>query len=525
MSARVQPPHISSLADPDAEPLEICLGREPLSIESLVAIARGRAQVALDEDPALRSRIVASRAAVVARLEAGEPFYGVNTGVGASVRNRIPGELQDALPLNLVRFHGAGTGAPLSDEQSAAMVASRLASISRGYSGVRLLLLERLCETLNLRVLPIVPSEGSVGASGDLTPLSYLAATLVGEREVTLRGHPMSASAALAELSMAPIELEPKESLALMNGTSMMVGLGCLAHMSAQRLARLSAAITAVVSDVVHGNAGHFDARIAALRPHPGQVQSAAWIREDLTRDEVQEPQRVQDRYSIRCAPQIIGVLLDALSFSRDWIETELNGVNDNPIVDPDTGDALHGGNFYGGHICFAMDGLKVALANIADLLDRQLVLLCCPETSGGLPENLVARADDERVVHHGFKAMQITASALAAEALKISAPASVFSRSTESHNQDKVSMGSIAARECLRIVELVEQVSAISVLAVCQAVDLRGDEPRASRSAALHAALRKTIPMLAEDRRQDLDIQEVLERIRRDELPIGSLE
>ena len=522
MSARVQPPQ--SLSMVEGEPVRVAVGQQPLSIESLVAIAHGRAQVSLDPDPALRARIEASHAAVAQRLRDGDTLYGVNTGVGASVGNRIPVELQEALTLNLLRFHGAGTGAPLSDEESAAMVAARLASLSRGYSGVRRELLERLCEILNQRILPVVPCEGSVGASGDLTPLSYLAATLVGEREVTLRGQPMSATEALTDLSLSPLVLEPKESLALMNGTSMMVGLGCLAHVSAQRLARLAAAITAVASDVLHGNPDHFDARIAELRPHPGQLQAAAWIREDLDRSVAQPAARVQDRYSIRCAPQVIGVLLDALRFSRELIETELNGVNDNPIVDPATGEALHGGNFYGGHICFAMDGLKTALANVADLIDRQLVLLCSPETSAGLPENLVAQPGDERVVHHGFKAMQITASALAAEALKTSIPASIFSRSTESHNQDKVSLGSIASRECLRIVQLVEQVAAIGVLAVCQAVDLRGSEPRARRSAELHAALRKTVPMLGEDRRQDLDIQSLLERIRRDELPIGQL-
>jgi histidine ammonia-lyase len=292
----------------------------------------------------------------------------------------------------------------------------------------------------------------------------------------------------------------------------------------ANRLARSAAAITAIASDTLHGNPEHFDARIAALRPHPGQIVATSWIRGDLQRSGPQKPARVQDRYSIRCAPQVIGVLVDALRFSRELIETELNGVNDNPVIDPETGDALHGGNFYGGHVCFAMDSLKVVVANVADLLDRQLVLLCCPETSDGLPENLVAHPGDERVVHHGFKAMQITASALAAEALKLSGPASVFSRSTESHNQDKVSMGSIAARECVRIIELTEQIAAIGILAVCQAVDLRVGEPRAARSVELHAALRKSVPMLSEDRRQDLDIERVLELLRANELPIGNV-
>ena len=499
------------------------VGKSPLTIEAIVAIAEGRARVELEQDGDLRERIAASQAAVDRLLRAGETVYGVNTGVGASVSNSIPDALHDALPLNLLRFHGVGTGAPLPVEQSAATVAARLASLARGHSGVRVELLERLCALLNARLLPRVPCEGSVGASGDLTPLSYLAALLVGEREATLHGEELDSAEGLRRAGIEALELEPKESLALMNGTSMMAGLACLAHARAARLARAASAITAVASDTMRGNPGHFDERIALLRPHPGQITATRWIREDLARETPQQPARVQDRYSLRCAPQIVGVLVDALDFTRDWIETELNGVNDNPIVDPASGEALHGGNFYGGHVCFAMDSLKAAVANLADLLDRQLLLLCVPETSGGLPENLVARSGEERVVHHGFKAMQITASALTAEALKLTAPASAFSRSTESHNQDKVSMGSIAARECLRIIELTEQVVAISVLAVVQAVDLRDGEATARRSVALHDAVRKHIPMVSQDRRQDHDIQQVLAWLRSDALPLGS--
>jgi histidine ammonia-lyase len=231
----------------------------------------------------------------------------------------------------------------------------------------------------------------------------------------------------------------------------------------------------------------------------------------------------LQDRYSIRCAPHVIGVLLDAAEIARDVLEVELNGANDNPLVDPDTGDVLHGGNFYGGHVCFALDGLKAAVASTADLLDRQLALLCVPETSGGLPENLVATGGRPRVVDSGFKAMQIAASALTAEAQKLAFPASAFSRSTESHNQDKVSMGTIAARDALRALELAETVAAILLLAGCQALDLRGGAGRA-RSRALLAAVRKEIPMLRADRRQDQDIARVLAALRSGSLPLGPL-
>jgi len=244
-----------------------------------------------------------------------------------------------------------------------------------------------------------------------------------------------------------------------------MTGIACLAYRRAHRLARLASALSAVASDVLRGNPSHFDERIFALKPHPGQMACARWIREDLEYRGASSPgpsspvgasspakPRIQDRYSIRCAPHVIGVLLDALAAFRPLIETEVNSVNDNPIVDAERDEILHGGNFYGGHVAFAMDGLKTAVANVADLLDRQMAQLCNPMTSNGLPADLVARTGAERVAHHGFKAMQISASALTAEALKLTMPASVFSRSTESHNQDKVSMGSIAARDCQRV-------------------------------------------------------------------------
>jgi histidine ammonia-lyase len=506
----------------------LLVGERPLRVEDIVALARGRARVALDPAPSVRSRIRASRRALEEGLRAGTAIYGVRTGVGASVGNEIPDDQLGAMPLHLLRFHGCGTGRLLEPEEAAAVVATRLASLSRGYSGVREVLLERLCDLLNTRVLPAIPSEGSVGASGDLTPLSYLAALVVGEREATLRGAPMSAADALADAGLEPLSLAPKESLALMNGTSVMTGLGCLAFERARELARLACAATAVASDVMHGNPGHFDARIAELRPHPGQITAARWIRADLEREPDTPPAtlaRIQDRYSLRCAPQIIGVLLDALRFSRNVLETETNGVNDNPVLDPESGDVLHGGNFYGGHVCFALDGLKTAVANIADLLDRQLALLCVPDTNGGLPENLVARDHDDRITHHGFKAMQITASALTAEALKGTAPASAFSRSTESHNQDKVSMGTIAARECLRILELTETVAVVHVLALCQAVDLRGGDARARRSLELRDSVRKQVTMNVADRRQDLDIEAVLELHRSGQLAYGHLD
>jgi len=352
---------------------------------------------------------------------------------------------------------------------------------------------------------------------------SYVAAALAGEREVSVGGVAMAASEALLKIGVEPLELNARETLALMNGTSAMTGLACLAFARAEALAPLASTLSAMVSDAIHGNPEHFSQTIFELKPHSGSVQSAAWIRDHLAPIASRRPARLQDRYSIRCAPHVIGVLLDELASTRETLETEINGVDDNPLIDLENRTVLHGGNFYGGHVCAAMDSLKSAVASVADLMDRQLALLCSPETSDGLPENLVSVRGPERFSHHGFKAMQISASALAAEALKLTMPAAAFSRSTESHNQDKVSMGTIAARDCLRILELSESIGAILLLSASQAINLRGADSCSPQSRAVRDTVRSEIPTLLADRRQDLDIQRVIRLYRAGVIPLPS--
>jgi histidine ammonia-lyase len=499
-------------------------GARPLTLEQICDVAQGRARPTLNADPVYRARLEASRASLERQLAAGRVVYGVTTGVGESCDTEVPPELTAELSTNLFRLHGVGTGAPLADEEAAAVVAARIASLACGHSGVRPLVIESLVALLDRRILPRIPAEGSVGASGDLTPLSYVAAVLAGEREVSFAGEVVPAARALERCGLPPLALRPKEALALMNGTSMMTGLACLAFRRAHNLARLSAALSAMASELMRGNPSHFDERLFAVKPHPGSAACAAWMRDHLEYAAgAAAGARIQDRYSIRCAPHVIGVLLDALAMFRPMLETEVNSVNDNPIVDAERDEVLHGGNFYGGHVAFAMDGLKTAAASVADLLDRQMALLCDPATSHGLPANLVALEGPARVTHHGFKAMQITASALTAEALKLTMPATAFSRSTESHNQDKVSMGSIAARDCQRVLELAETVAVIELLALCQAADLRGPEMCKPGTRALHAAVRALVPRNDGDRRQDVDIAAVLALYRRGELPNGT--
>ncbi|MFO1339625.1 MAG: aromatic amino acid ammonia-lyase, partial [Burkholderiaceae bacterium] len=396
----------------------------------------------------------------------------------------------------------------------------RLASLAQGVSGVSLTLLEQIERLLVHDVLPLIPAEGSVGASGDLTPLSYLAAVLCGEREVWWQGERRATAEVFAALGIAPITLRPKEGLAIMNGTAVMTALACLAWRRAEYLSRLATRLTACNVVASAGNAHHFDEKLFAVKPHAGQQRVAAWLRADLASDRpARNEQRLQDRYSLRCAPHVVGVLEDALPFLRTLIENELNSANDNPLIDPDGERVLHGGHFYGGHIAFAMDSLKNAVANLADLMDRQLALLVDTRYNHGLPSNLSGAGSERAAINHGLKAVQISVSAWTAEALKQTMPASVFSRSTECHNQDKVSMGTIAARDALRVLELSEQVGAAMLIAARQGLALRRRVDPAlalpAPLAAFLAALEDRIALVTEDRALDRELWALADAIR----------
>jgi histidine ammonia-lyase len=496
----------------------IVIGAEPLSVERVLMIAEGRAGVALPTSPDYAARIDAGPRFLEKLLADNGVIYGVTTGYGDSCTVSVPAELVHELPLHLTRFHRCGLGRTLTGEETLAVLAARLNSLAQGYSGVRMCLLEQLAALINHRVLPLIPAEGSVGASGDLTPLSYVAAAMVGEGTVQYRDEIRPSAEVLAELGLPPFVLAPKEGLALMNGTAVMTGLACLAWARAEYLSRLCCRLTAMASTSLRGNRDHFDPRLFAVKPHAGQIEAAAWIHGDIA-DSGGEPNRLQDRYSIRCAPHVIGVIRDALGWMRRDIENELNSANDNPIIDAEAGALLHGGHFYGGHIAFAMDGLKCAVANLADLMDRQLALLVDARYSGGLPQNLSGATGARATINHGLKAVQIGASAWTAEALKLTMPASVFSRSTECHNQDKVSMGTIAARDCLRVLELTEQTAAALVLAVRQAMELRLRETGAPALAPsvshFQEQLATQTDFIAEDRPLEPDLRRLIELIR----------
>jgi len=474
----------------------LIFGERKITIEEVVKVSRTSLKVELSNDTGFVSKIEQGVRFLEQLLKEEGHIYGVTTGYGDSCTVEVPDHLVDELPMHLSRFHGCGLGDFFSPEQGRAILAARLISLSQGYSGVSWDLLNLLVAMLNNNIIPVIPQEGSVGASGDLTPLSYIAGALIGERDVYYRDSIMSSSEAFQMAGLKPIKLRPKEGLAIMNGTAVMTAVACLAFDRASYLSKMMARITALSSLALKGNSNHFDDILFSVKPHPGQNQIAAWIQHDLNHHtHPRNSQRLQDRYSIRCAPHIIGVLQDCLPWFRTMIENELNSANDNPIIDGIGEHILHGGHFYGGHIAMAMDSLKNCVANLADLADRQIATMVDVKMNHGLPANLTAAKGERQLINHGFKAIQIGCSAWTAEALKLTMPASVFSRSTECHNQDKVSMGTIAARDCMRVLQLTEQVVAATLLAAVQGIGLRIENDELK-----HSSLTQEVSSMLED-------------------------
>jgi histidine ammonia-lyase len=493
-----------------------------VTISEICQIANQQVMVELGQQSEFIERIDKGARFIDTLLKEEGFVYGVTTGYGDSCTVSIPLHFVEQLSKQLYTFHGCGLGNHFDAKQTRAILAVRLTSLARGYSGVRYKLLQQLTELLQHDILPLIPQEGSVGASGDLTPLSYVAAVLAGEREVFYQGEKHATTTVFSVLNIKPLTLKPKEGLAIMNGTAAMTGIACLAYQRAEYLSQLSTRITSLASVALDGNVYHFDEKLFSVKPHTGQNKIAARLRSDLQlqASSPRNDTRLQDRYSLRCAPHIIGVLEDFLPWVATQIENELNSANDNPIIDAEGEHVLHGGHFYGGHIAFAMDSLKIAVANLADLMDRQMAQLMDSKFNNGLPANLSGAKGEQVLLNHGFKALQIAVSAWTAEALKLTMPASVFSRSTECHNQDKVSMGTIAARDCIRILELTEQVAVAVLIAVVQGVELRGNYLVLSQSLQNTVKqLRQYSPFLSVDRALEKELRECLVLIQNQKL------
>ncbi len=492
-----------------------------IGLDDIIAVARDGLAVEISTNGNFVRRMEKTRGMLMEALRENAPVYGVNTGYGKSCGRRMSMDLALKNGGNIFRFHGCGTGEPIGIEETRAAIFCRILCLARGYSGVSVGLLRQMAGFLNHGITPLVPCEGSVGASGDLTPMSYIGACLAGQHEVVYRGEIMPAVKAIRSAGLKPYKYLPKEPLSMVNGTTTMTGIAAINVERAGRILDAVVNATALSVHALKGNAHHYHPVLSKAKPFPGQTNVAARIAR-LLQAKVAARQledgaleTLQDPYSLRCAPQILGVLDDALSWIRDWVEMEANSSNDNPLFDPADGAVLMGGNFYGGHIAFAMDGLKAALASVADMCDRQTMLLVNPHLNRGLPGDLVGITGKENGLHHGFKAMSISSSALTAEALKGTMPAASFSRSTESHNQDKVSMGTIAARDAERICSLTERVAAIHLLAAAQACDIRGNLKVRPLLAALQKKIRLISAPLVEDRPLDVDIENTRTAIR----------
>ena len=495
----------------------------PLTIENIVAIALQKQGAQLSQDSQFRRNISKGSEFLDRLLVEDGAIYGVTTGYGDSCTVPIPPDLIAELPKHLYTFHGCGMGQTLSPAMTRAVLASRLASLCRGYSGVSVELLEQLALLLQHDILPLIPEEGSVGASGDLTPLSYVAAVLCGERQVYFQRETRETGDVFKQLNIKALTLRPKEGLAIMNGTAVMTGLACMVYERTQYLSKLTTRLTALATLATKGNAHHFDEVLFQVKPHPGLQKVAACLRQDLHAGEPpRNPKRLQDRYSLRCAPHVIGVIEDTLPWARQLIENELNSANDNPIIDAEGEHILHGGHFYGGHIALIMDTLKNVVANTADLLDRQIALMVDTKFNHGLPANLSGAQGERSAINHGFKAVQIGSSAWTAEALKLTLPASIFSRSTECHNQDKVSMGTIAARDCLRVLQLTEQVASAALLVSCQGLELRirqnelSLEQLSPEIQSMFKSIRNISSFLDEDRALDSELGAMVDAIQK---------
>ncbi len=512
---------------------EVLVGEGPLSLDALIRVAVHGARVRLPTRGHLQEHLGRSRQHLASALESGTAVYGVTTGFGANCGSRFSREQSLAVGASLLRFHGCGVGPALPIEAVRAAMLTRIQCFMRGYSGVGEALVLQLAAFLNAGITPVVPALGSVGASGDLTPMSYVAAALAGEREVFFRDERMPAARALEAAGLAAHRFEPKEPLSLMNGTAAMTGVAIVVADRCRRIQRAATRATALAQHALLAHEHHLHAALFEAKPFPGQSAVAAELRHLMDSQgragECEAPDALQDAYSLRCAPHVIGVLADALLWIERWIVIEANSATDNPLFDPASGRPLMGGNFYGGHIAFAMDALKGAVASVADLCDRQVAWLVDARTNRGLPANLSPAHTPAGAApghtgpaapRHGFKAAHIACSALTAEALQATMPAASFSRSTESHNQDKVSMGSIAARDALRVVELVEHVLAIALMVGAQGCELRGTVGVRPAIRHLVDTVRRYSSFLTDDRCLDAEIASLAEAIARG--PLG---
>src|SRR5215831_19060548 len=478
-----------------------------LSLAQVASVGAGTEQVAFSDSA--RRRVTEARAVVERIVAEGRTVYGVNTGFGRLSDVRIPPDELRALQLNLVRSHACGLGDPLSLAEARAKV------LSLGYSGCRPVVIERLIALLEQGVTPVIPEKGSVGASGDLAPLAHLAQTVIGEGEAFFNATRMASADALGQAGIEPLQLEAKEGIALLNGTQAMAAVGGLALHRAERVARIADVAGAMTLEALKGTPVAFDERIHAARPHRGQNEVAAHLRELLRGSQIRESHvandpRVQDAYSLRCMPQVHGRVRDALAHAREIVEIETGSATDNPLVFAGTGEVLSGGNFHGAPLALAFDYAAMALTDLMSITERRIDRLVNPDANEDLPPFLTSHAGSAS----GFMMLQIVAVSLLTEARILAHPASIDNVPTDGGKEDHVSMGMTGAIKLRSIVKLSELMTAIELIAAAQGLEYRPLEPgRGVRQA--REIVRRHVPPLTIDRAMSTEVETVAQAIR----------
>jgi histidine ammonia-lyase len=490
----------------------IIIGMQKMTLEDLIDISRRGAKVKLTEES--EQRIEKARKLIEQWIKEEKSIYGVTTGFGALSDIAISTKDTRQLQQNILMSHSAGTGNMLDEETVRAVMALRIKDFALGYSGIRLETVNHLIALLNKGVVPMVPEKGSVGASGDLTPLAHLSLVLIGQGNAVYKSKKMAGSDALNHCGLTPLRLEAAEGLALINGTQVMTAIGGLAMYDALNLAKLADIAAAVSLEVLMGSRMEFDPRIHQIRPHPGQASSADNMYR-ITRDSEiitshKDCRRIQDAYTLRCSPQVHGACRDAVFYSKNVLETEMNSSTNNPIIIADSQEFLLGGNFHGQPVALAMDFLGMAVSEFANISERRIERLVNPMLSG-LPAFLVRDGG----LNSGFMIAQYTAAALVSENKVLSHPASVDSIPTSANKEDHVSMGTISARKCRDIVKNAEDVIAIELLCGAQALDLFTNMKPGEGSLAAYTAIRNVVPHLEKDRILHDDIHKVKELMR----------
>ena len=491
--------------------MAIRIDGDNLTLEEFDRVARLGKRVELA--PAAEEKIRNCRRVLEEFIHADRPYYGINTGFGALAHRRIEKKDLKKLQKNLIQSHTAGVGPPLPADIVRGIILLRANVLAKGYSGVRLDVVRRLLDLLNKGIIPLIPAKGSVGASGDLAPLSHLAMVLIGEGEVLYQNREQPAAAALKKAGLKPLELLEKEGLALINGTQVMTAIGIFNLLEAESLAKVADLAGAMTFEAQLGNPSPFYEEIQDVRRHPGQQESARnlmrLIQDSPLWASHQGKKKVQDAYSVRCIPQVHGAVRDTLKHVRRVLEIEANSATENPLIFPDKKVILSGGNFHGEPVAFAMDFLAIAMTELGNIAERRIDRLINPASNMGLPNFLIA----DNGLNSGFMIVHVTATALASENKSLAHPASVDNIPTSANQEDHVSMGTIGARKAREIIGNLRHILAIELMAGAQALDfyeLKSSPPLENA----RALIRKRVPFLTQDTRMDIHIRHIADLI-----------